>query len=192
MDYLKLRLRDVPDRAHAERMVRELAKKLERHCDHITSCQVAIESPNAHPNFGSRWRVRIELRVAGAEPIVVRRDQGSGRIYDDLSTILHDAFHTADRSLKELTRMQRGRVKLHPEQSVQGVISDVYEDSGILFSNDGRKIYFHANSVSEFPFTELRPGMGVAFTEVDGIEGPQASTVRIVDARTAIPEEQWV
>lgn len=183
MDYLKLRLRDVPDRPYAERLVQELVEKLERQCDHITSCQVAVESPNAHPQFGARWRVRIELHVAGAEPIVVRRDQGDGRVYEDLSTILHDAFHTAARRLKELTRMQRGEVKLHAEQVLQGVVRELHPDHGILFSLDGRRIYFHENSVVDRPFRELRIGMGVAFEESEGLEGPQASTVRVVDAR---------
>lgn len=183
MDYLTLRLRDVPDREYAERLIREQVEKLERHCDHITGCLVAVESPNAHPTFGARWRVRIELRVAGAEPIVVRRDQGDGRIYEDLSTIIHDAFHTASRRLIELTRMQRGKVKQHPEQSLQGVIRELHPDYGILFSVDGRRIYFHENSVVDFPFRDLRIGMGVAFEETEGREGPQASTVRVVDGR---------
>lgn len=183
MDYLKLRLRDVPDRAYAEQIIRGLAKKLERHCAHITSCQVAVESPNAHPTFGARWRVRIELHVAGADPIVVRRDQGDGRIYEDLSTILHDAFHIADRRLTELKRMQRGEVKQHPAQSLQAVVRELEDDHGTLFTIDGRSVYFHRHSVVDFPFEDLRVGMGVAFEEEEGRDGPQASTVRVVDAR---------
>lgn len=190
MDYLKLRLRDVPDREHAEALVTELAEKLERHCDHITSCQVAVERPNAHPTFGARWRVRIELHVAGSEPIVVRREQGDGRIYEDMSTVLHDAFHAADRQLRELVRKQRGDTKLHPAQTLQGVVEELHEDHGILFTVDGRKVYFHENSLVDFPFDDLRVGMGVAFEEEEGREGPQASTVRIVDSRSGVRTEE--
>lgn len=190
MDYLKLRLRDVPDRAHTEAVIRELAQKLEKHCQRITSCQVSVESPNAHPTFGARWRVRIELHVAGAEPLVVRREQGGGRIYEDLDTILHDAFHTADRQCTELERMRRGEVKMHPEQTLQGVVQELHEDHGILFSVDGRKIYFHEHSVIDMPFDDLRVGMGVAYTETEGREGPQASSVRVVDARAGIRTEE--
>lgn len=186
MDYLTLRLRDVPDRGHTEEVIRGLADKLERHCQRITSCQVAVESPNAHPTFGARWRVRIELHVAGADPLVVRREQGDGRIYEDLDTILHDAFHAADRQCKELERRRRGEIKQHPEQTLQGVVEELHEDHGILFSVDGRKIYFHEHSLVDFTFDELRVGMGVAFTEAQGREGPQASTVRVVDARAGI------
>ncbi len=185
MDYLTLRLRDVPDRAHTEAVINELAEKLERHCQRITSCQVSVESPNAHPSFGARWRVRSELHVAGADPIVVRREQGDGRIYEDLDTILHDAFHTADRQCKELERMRRGETKVHPEQTLQGVVQELHDEHGAIFTLDGRRVYFHHNSVIDFPFEDLRVGMGVAFTETLGREGPQASTVRVVDARSA-------
>lgn len=186
MDYLKLRLRDVPDRDHAEALVTELAEKLERHCDHITSCQVAVERPNAHPTSGARWRVRVELHVAGADPIVVRRDPGDGRIYEDLSTVLHDAFHAADRQLNKLIHKQRGDTKLHEGQALQGVVEELHEDHGILFTLDGRKVYFHEHSLPDFPFDDLRVGMGVAFTETEGEQGPQASTVRVVDSRAGL------
>jgi cold shock CspA family protein len=186
MDYLKLRLRDVPDRDHAEGVIRELMGKLERHCQHITSCQVSVESPNAHPSSGARWRVRIELHAAGSEPIVVRREPGDGAIYEDLGTILHDAFHVADRQCKELTRRQRGEVKHHPAQELQGVVQELHPDHGILFSVDGRKIYFHEHALVDFTFDDLRVGMGVAYSETPGREGPQASTVRVVDSRAGI------
>lgn len=183
MDHLELRLRDVPDRAYVERLVREQLEKLERHCGHIVSCLVAVERPNAHPRSGADFRVRIELRLAGAQPLVVRREQGDGRISDDLGTIIHDAFGAADRHLKELARRQRGEVKFHPEQEVQGVIVDLSDEHGMLLASDGHRVYFHEHSVLDLPFDELCVGMGVAFREEAGDEGPQASTVRVVDAR---------
>jgi cold shock CspA family protein len=188
MDRLELRLRDVPDHAYVERLVREQLQKLERHCHHITSCLVAVERPNAHPRAGAHYRVRVEVRLAGLPPLVVRRDQGDGRIYDTLATVVHDAFATVDRRVKELVRRQRGEVKLHPEQVIQGVIVNLSADHGMLLAADGRRVYFHANSVVDLPFRDLSPGMGVAFTEQAGDEGPQASTVRVVDARhRAVP-----
>ncbi len=183
MDYLELRVRDVPDREHVERIVREQAEKLERHCDHITSCHVAIERPNMHPTFGARWRVRVEVRLAGCEPFVVRREQGDRRIYDDLSTLIHDAFRAADRKAKELSRQQRGEVKQHLEHTMQGVVQELHAHHGILLSAEGRLIYFHENSVRDVRFHQLAIGMGVAFHEEEGDEGPQASTVRVVDGR---------
>jgi cold shock CspA family protein len=74
-------------------------------------------------------------------------------------------------------------VKRHDAQRLMGIITELHSDYGILFSADGRKIYFHAHSVVEHPFDELREGMGVAFVEERGREGPQASSLRVVDGR---------
>jgi len=63
-------------------------------------------------------------------------------------------------------------IELHPD-----------EDYGLLYTMDGRKVYFHRNSLAGFDFDEVREGMGVAFEEVEGDEGPQASTVRVIDSR---------
>lgn len=183
MDHLELRVADVPDRAWVEELVREQVDKLERHTNSITSCHVAIERPNAHPTSGATYRARVEVRLAGADPFVVRREPGDGEITDDLSKIIHDVFAAADRKARELVRQMRGDVKQHPAQEMAGIVTELHPDYGLLYSADGRKIYFHAHSVHDFPFERLREGMGVAFTEEEGDEGPQASTLRVVDGR---------
>lgn len=183
MDHWELRISDVPDRAWVEELVREQVEKLERHTQSITSCHVAIERPNAHPRSGASYRARVEVRLAGADPFVVRREQGDGDITDDLSKIVHDVFAAADRKARDLVRQMRGDIKQHPEQEMAGIVTELHPDYGLLYSADGRKIYFHAHSVLDFPFENLREGMGVAFTEESGDEGPQASTLRVVDHR---------
>ena len=183
MDHLELRIADVPDRDWVEAMVREQVAKLERHTPNITSCHVAVERPNAHPTSGAWYRVRIEVRLAGADPFVVRREPGDGEITDDVSKTVHDAFAAADRKAREMVRQMRGDVKQHPAQEMAGIVTELHPDYGLLYSADGRKIYFHAHSVIDFPFEHLREGMGVTFVEEDGEEGPQASTLRVVDHR---------
>ena len=184
MDHLELRLADVPDRAWVESLVREQVDKLESHVPStITSCHVAIERPNAHPRSGAWYRARVEVRLAGADPFVVRREPGDGEINDDLSTIIHEVFAAAGRKARELVRQMRGDVKMHPRQEMAGIVTELHPDYGILYSADGRKVYFHAHAVVGFPFGELREGMGVAFSEEAGEEGPQASSLRVVDHR---------
>lgn len=183
MDHFELRVADVPDREWVEELVREQLEKLERHTPSITSCHVAVERPNLHPSSGAWWRVRVEVRLAGADPFVVRREQGDGVITDDVSKVVHDAFAAADRKARELTRQMRGDVKQHPAQEMSAIVTELHPDYGLVFSADGRKVYFHANSVVGFPFEDLREGMGVTFTERAGDEGPQVSTLRVVDGR---------
>lgn len=190
MEYLQLRLGDVPDREYVRRLVEEQVDKLVRHTGNVTSCHVAIERPNEHPSSGATWRARIEVRLAGAPPFVVRREQGDGVITDDISKVIHDAFSSAHRKARELHRRMRGEKKVHVAQEIGGIVTELHEDYGALLSADGRRIYFHANSVIAHPFDELAVGMGVAFEEEAGDEGPQASSLRVVDGRHHPPRDE--
>ena len=44
-----------------EALIREKADSLERVCDHITSCRVAVEVPQQHQRRGRAYHVRITL-----------------------------------------------------------------------------------------------------------------------------------
>ena len=66
---------------------------------------------------------------------------------------------------------------------MSGVVARLGEEYGFIRTVDGRDVYFHKNSVLDFDWDALDEGAGVAFEEEDGNEGPQASTVRVVDAR---------
>jgi cold shock CspA family protein len=186
MDNLELRMVDVPDREAVEALVHTEAEKLERHTGSVTSCKVAIEQPHAHPTSGAQWRARIEVRLAGADPFVVRREPNDGDTNDPLSKVVRDAFAAADRRARELKRQMRGEQKQHPGQQMHAIVIELHpeEDYGLLYTMNGRKVYFHRNSLAGFDFEALREGMGVAFEEVEGDEGPQASTVRVIDSRS--------
>jgi len=183
MDHLELRIADIPDRPALEEIVRARAQRLERHTPGLTSLHVAVERPHAHPRSGASYRVRIEVRLAGAEPFVVRREPGDGEVGDEASKVVNDAFAAADRKARELTDQMRDHTKSHPEQQVAGIIIELHPDYGLVFTADGRKVYFHSHSVVGMPFEDLREGMGVAFQLEAGEEGPQASSLRVVDRR---------
>jgi cold shock CspA family protein len=57
---------------------------------------------------------------------------------------------------------------------------------------EGREIFFHGTSLPPGDFQRLEIGTGVRYVEAAGEEGPQASTVQIVDkpgARDAKTDE---
>ncbi len=180
---LEITFRGMSSSTYVEELVRKRSAKLEEFCDHIIRCRVVLERPNAHPRSRSNWRVRIDLTVAGNHEIVVDRGQMNGTIRDDLYDAINDAFDAAQRRLKRLNEKQHGNVKVHPEQLPSGVIDKLFGDYGFIRDIDGRDIYFHAHSVLNDEFADLEVGMAVAFVEEAGDEGPQASTVRIVDRR---------
>ena len=180
---LEITHRGVDKSEFVDELVRRRAAKLDEFCDHIISCRVALERPNAHPRTGSTWRVRIDMAVAGGQEIVVDRGQLAGSVRDDLYDAVNDAFDVAQRRLKRLNARQHGEVKSHPEQEPAGVIEKLFEDYGFIRTADGREIYFHSNSILNEDFDDLHAGMTVAFAEEAGEMGPKATTVRLVDRR---------
>ena len=114
---LQVSLRDVPPPrlAEIEERVRLRAEKLERYCDHIMSCRVAIERPHRAEASGNPYRVRIDLTVPPGHEVVVRKEAGDNDLQSDLITVVNGAFEAAERQLKTLVEKQRGEVKTHEE-----------------------------------------------------------------------------
>lgn len=173
-----------------EDLVRTQATRLERVCDHINSCRVAIEVPQRHQSSGSGFRVRLDLTVAPGHEFVIRREAGEGDMHDALPRIIRDAFRAARRKVQSLSEMQRGDVKTHPEVAENfGVVVRLFRPDGYGFlkaAHDGREVYFHRNAVLNGNFERLEVGDGVRFVEVEGQKGPQASTVQVVDRPAAL------
>jgi len=166
-----------------ETLIQEDIQRLERYCDHINSCRVAVESRHQHQHSGQPYRIRIDMRVPPGHEVVASKDSSEGDIHDPLETVIKEAFDAAERQLKKITGKQRGETKQHPEQRLDGLVSKIFRDEGYGFiqSLDGREIYFHRNSLLNHDFERLHTGTGVRYAEEQGEEGPQASTVHIVD-----------
>jgi ribosomal subunit interface protein len=90
----------------------EHIEKLEKFFDRITSCRVTVEAPHRRHHKGNHYAVRIDMLVPGHE-LVVARDPEQRRIREDAYAAIDDAFHEAERQLKEYARTQRGEVKTH-------------------------------------------------------------------------------
>jgi cold shock CspA family protein len=180
---LEISYRDVVKTDELENLIREKVSKLEKVCDYITSCHIAVEKPQKFLNYGSPYRIRISLRIPPGHEIVVKREPGEGNMSDSILAVLRDAFDAARRKILELVEIQRKDVKAHPEQEAVAIVSELYPEDGYGFLKtiNGREIYFHKNSVLHNRFENLRPGTGVRFFEEQGAKGPQASTVQIVD-----------
>lgn len=101
--------------ALAARIDEEIAD-LERICDRITSCRVAVELPHRHQRRGRHFQVKIELVVPGAT-LAVGRDPAQHTNFEDPQAALNEVFGTLRRQLREYVRVRRGRVKSHLNRS---------------------------------------------------------------------------
>lgn len=95
---LQITFRGMDPSAFVAMRVRELAARLERFEDRITSCHVTIQSPHQHQRHGQLFEVKIRMGVPGGEIAV---DCGSqNRAHEDLYVALRDAFDAAVRKLE--------------------------------------------------------------------------------------------
>jgi len=192
---LEVTYRNVEKTDAIENLIREKVDKLEKICDYMISCRVAVEAPQQHQQTGNPFRVRIDMRIPQGHELVIKRESSQGNIHGTLPQTLRDAFDAAQRQLKELVKKQRAEVKTHPAEQDMAFVVRLFKEEGYGFikTEGNREIYFHKNSVLN-GWDRLEIGTGVRFVETLGEKGPQATTVQIVDkpgvraARTEEPE----
>ena len=178
---LELEIKGLEPSANLRQMIDDNITKLERRYGRITACRVAIHAPDAHHRMGEPYVVTVRLALPDRRDVNVKPppkalDPRQG----DLDFAVNDAFRRADRQLMDQASRLRGRPKAHAVQPMGKVVRlDPSGEFGFLESDDGREIYFHANSVLHGKFDGLKPGTRVSFHEERGEKGPQASTVKV-------------
>ncbi len=168
------------DRSEAvEAEIRKHVDHLEHFCDRITSCHVTLELPHRHKTHGKEFEVRILVAVPRRELVVSHRP-GKDETHTDAYIAIRHAFKAMRRELEDYVRETRGDVKSH-ESLPHAKVSELFplEDYGFIKTHEGRRIYFHRNSVVDGRFDELDIDSEVSFVEEMGDKGPQASTVHL-------------
>lgn len=176
---LQITFRHMDPSPALETRIRELAGRLDRFAQEITSCRVVVEAPHKHHHQGSLFSVHIDITLPGGE-IAVARDQHDRHAHEDAHVALRDAFTAAARQLEQRVQRRRGDTKEH-DVTPHGRIRELHpaQDYGRIETSDGRDIYFHRNSVVNEAFDRLGVGMPVHFSVEEGEDGPQASSVLI-------------
>jgi len=166
-------------------MIREKAARLEKFCDHIVSCHVAVERPHKHEDSGSDYRVRVDVRIPPHHELVADKHAARGGPCDTLEGVVREAFHAMERQVKELAERQRGGKREDPDAGQTGVVTTINKEKrfGIIKTNDGRDIYFNEGAVLHHDFDRIEPGTSVRYVDGPGDEGPRASTVQVLDKR---------
>ena len=172
------------DRSEAvDSHIREQIAKLERYYDRIIYCNVVVEAPPGHQHHGQLYDIRIDLAIPGEE-IVVSRQGPKDKAHRDFYVAARDAFEAARKQLLEAVHKQRQQVKTHTVLP-HGRITKLFPEEGYGFLEDldGLQVYFHRNAVVNDQFDALSVGSFLRFVlaQGEGKEGPQASTVELVE-----------
>jgi ribosome-associated translation inhibitor RaiA len=99
---LQITFRGMETSDAVESRIRELAHRLERFCDRITSCHVTLRSPQGHHQHGQSFGVKIRIGVPG-DQIVIDNEGSHDPAHEEPYTALRDAFDAAVRCLKTRT-----------------------------------------------------------------------------------------
>lgn len=176
----------------AEEYVRERASRLERYADNIISCRVAIEQPHHHQHKGSPYRVRVEVTLPPKHDLVATEEPAEVPQQNQLKPVIRGAFEAVERQLAKVDAKRHGEVKHHGAVENRGIVVRVFSEQGFGFlrTPEDREFYFHRNSVLHSDFDRLDVGTEVRFDPEEGDEGPQASSVQIVNKPGARASEE--
>jgi ribosomal subunit interface protein len=170
-----------------EALINEKIAKLERVCDHISSCHIAVEKEQERPRDRSPYRVRLDITVPPGHELAAESTMSNQSQYVELDTVIRDAFEKAWRQLRDLSEQQheydKGQVN-DGAQDTTALVTKLFpeQDYGFLKTLDGQDIHFTRNSVTNNNFDRLEVGTGVRFEAIEDEQGIlHATTVQIVD-----------
>ena len=104
---VKIAYRGLEKSEQIDNLILEYAARLEKFCDHINRCDVAIEQPNHAHQKGNPFRVRIDVTVSRGHELVAEEEQKDQGAHEPLTKVIHDAFKTMERQLRHRVEKQR-------------------------------------------------------------------------------------
>ena len=110
---VKITYRGLEKSDKIDNLILDYAARLEKFCDHINRCDVAIEQPNHAHHKGNQVRVRIDVTVSRGHELVSDEKQKDNGAHEPVTKVIHDAFKTMERQLRHLVDIQRREVKTH-------------------------------------------------------------------------------
>jgi hypothetical protein len=85
---VKISYRGLEKSDQIDNLVLEYAARLERFCDHINRCDVAIEQRNHAHHKGNPYHVRIDVTVRGRHELVAREERMDNGTHQPLNKVI--------------------------------------------------------------------------------------------------------
>ncbi len=103
---VKISYRGLEKSDQIDNLVLDYAARLEKFCDHINRCDVAIEQTNHTHQKGNPFRCRIDVTVSRGHELVADERQMDNGSHQPLNKVIHDAFKTMERELRRVVDKQ--------------------------------------------------------------------------------------
>ena len=105
---VEISYRGVEKSDEIDALIRTKAARLDRFCDHISHCNVAVERPNQAQHSGSAFRVRVDVTVPPGHELVADEKQNEHEMHEPLAKIINGtAGKRAVRAPAALSRQSR-------------------------------------------------------------------------------------
>src|SRR5213076_1904853 len=111
---VKISYRGLEKSDQIDNLVLDYAARLEKFCDHINRCDVAIEQTNHTHQKGNPYRCRIDVTVSRGHELVADERQMDNGSHQPLNKEIHDAFKTMERELRRVVDKQDATSKRTP------------------------------------------------------------------------------
>ncbi len=185
---LQIAFKDLDSSAYLEGLIRERVGRLERFHNRIVGCRVVVEIPHRSPRSAKQpIGVAVEVEVPGRNTIVAKDEENRHDTKNDQTAVINRVFDAVQRQLEDAVEIQRGDVKLHESAGETGQVVRLFpeQDYGFVEVKGAPDLYFTRNAVTGGDFDEIAIGTMVQVTRAtgDGPMGPQASSVRLLNAR---------
>lgn len=162
--------------------IHERVRRLDHMCDGLMSCRVVVEQSQGHRHTGNPFRARVEVTMSPKKDLIGDKEGNVVDPHVQLRPIIRRAFEAVEKQLRKQAALRRGDVKHHEEPRALVVKLFPEQNYGFIKSpTDGQEYFFHRNAVLHGDFDRLEPGTEVRFEPEMGEDGPQASTVQIVN-----------
>ena len=188
---LQIAFRNMDSSEFLERLVRERVERLEKFNPDIVGCRVVLEVPHRSPDSGKvALGIAVEVEVPGRPLVVAKGEEDRREMKGDVTRVVNRTFDAVQRQLSELQDIQEGNVKPHGADGEAGLVVRLFPEQnyGFVEVKGSPDLYFTRNAVVGGDFDALTIGTLVLVTRAtsEGPMGPQASSVRLLDARRSV------
>ena len=132
---VKITYRGLEKSGQIDNLVLDYAACLEKFCDHINRCDIAVEQTNHTHQKGNPYRCRIDVTVSRGHELVADERQMDNGTHKPLNKVIHDAFKTMDASCVALWKSKGEKYKPTPTHVRRNNCSDGCHRRANSFAN---------------------------------------------------------
>jgi cold shock CspA family protein len=181
---------DVDRSDWVETYIADRLRKLERFAQGITRCHVALKQEQGSHRKGNVYSVTVEVRIPPQHDLAAAKQKEIVDMATQLPAVINAAFAAIERQVKRTAQLRRnGQKPQSADGQGHGIVEKLFAADGYGFLrrvDDDRQVYFHRNSVLNGEFERLTVGTEVRFSEEEGDEGQQASSLHVVAKAAAV------